>query len=172
MRKMNRIFAVTVFAAFLAGSLMVAPAALAKLLHATLTVESAGLLDTFTIESDGGIQLPGNPDAIFFSIANDAAGFTAVTFRDLNVGAFGAFGTGTSPADFSPQFADTFLPAIYDGTPAASFNLTPGTDNGFVFASVLTLAVPEPATWTLMIAGAAAIGALQVARRRRQLAAA
>ncbi len=195
MPKMNRIFAMTdavkdadassptkkkagkrgviaVLAACLAGSLALAPAAQAKLLYATLTVASEGLLDTFTIESDGGIQLPGDPDAIFFQITNDASGFTAVTFQDLNDGSFGAFGTGTSPANFSPQFADTFLPSVYDGTPAASFNLAPGAYNGFLFGSVLTLAVPEPATWTLMIAGAAAIGALQVGRRRRQSAAA
>jgi hypothetical protein len=140
---------------------MVAPAAQAKLLHATLTVALEGLIDTFTIESNGGVQLPGDPDAIFFPITNDATGFTAVTFSDLNVGAFGAFGIGTSPANFSPQFADAFLPPVYDGTPAASFNLAPGTDNGFLQGSVLTLAVPEPTTWTLMIAGAAAIGALQ-----------
>jgi hypothetical protein len=62
---------------------------------------------------------------------------------------------GTSPANFSPQFADAFLPPVYDGTPAASFNLAPGTYNGFLQGSVLTLAVPEPTTWTLMIAGAA-----------------
>lgn len=147
---------------------MVAPAAKAELLHATLTA-SGRFLDTFTIESDGGVQLPGDPDAIFFAIINDAAGFNAATFRDLNDGALGAFGAGTSPADFSPVFADTFLPAVYDGTPAASFNLKPGTYNGFLFNSVLTLAVPEPATWSLMIAGATVIGALQVGRRRRRL---
>jgi hypothetical protein len=113
MGKMNRLFAMTdsvrrgrflpyeekdrqdrglgVLAACLAGSLMVAPAAQAKLLHATLTVALEGLIDTFTIESNGGVQLPGDPDAIFFPISNDATGFTAVTFSDLNVGAFGAW---------------------------------------------------------------------------------
>jgi hypothetical protein len=70
---------------------MVAPAAQAKLLHATLTVALEGLIDTFTIESNGGVQLPGDPDAIFFPISNDTTGFTAVTFSDLNVGAFGAW---------------------------------------------------------------------------------
>jgi PEP-CTERM motif len=67
---------------------------------------------------------------------------------------------------------DAFLPSLYDGTPAASFNLAPGAYNGFLLDSVLTLAVPEPATWTLMIAGAVATGALQVVKRRRRLAAA
>jgi hypothetical protein len=171
-KKTGKIGGIGVLAACLAGSLMVAPAAQAKLLHATLTVALEGLIDTFTIESNGGVQLPGDPDAIFFPISNNTTGFTAVTFSDLNVGAFGAFGIGTSPANFSPQFADAFLPPVYDGTPAASFNLAPGTYNGFLQGSVLTLAVPEPTTWTLMIAGAAAIGSLQVGRRRRQLAAA
>ena len=147
---------------------MVASAARAKLLHATLTVALEGLIDTFTIESNGGVQLPGDPDAIFFPISNDTTGFTAVTLSDLNVGAFGAFGIGTSPANFSPQFADAFVPPVYDGTPAASFNIAPST---YLQGSVLTLAVPEPTTWTLMIAGAAAIGALQAGKRRRQLAA-
>jgi hypothetical protein len=77
MRKMNRIFATTALAASFAGSLMAAPAAQAKLLCATLNVASEDFLDTFTIESDAGIQLSGDPDAIFFPVANDATGFTA-----------------------------------------------------------------------------------------------
>jgi PEP-CTERM motif len=169
--KTDKMLGVGVLAACLMGMAMVAPAAKAKLLHATLTA-SGDFQDTFTIESDAGVPVPGNPDAIFFPITNDGAGFTAAIFHDLNDSATGAFGTGTSPADFSLAFGDTFLPPLYDGMPAASFNLAPGRYEGFLFDSVLTLAVPEPATWSLMIAGAAAIGVLLVGRRRRRWAAA
>jgi PEP-CTERM motif len=168
--KKDKMRGVGVLAPCLMGMVMVAPAAEAKLLYATLTA-SGGFQDIFTIESDVGVLVPGNPDAIFFPITNDSAGFTAAIFHDLNDSATGAFGTGMSPADFSLAFGDTFLPPLYDGTPPASFNLAPGKYEGFLFDSVLTLGVPEPATWTLMIAGAAAIGALQVGRRQPRLAA-
>jgi hypothetical protein len=65
-KKTGKIRGIGVLAACLASSLMVAPAAQAKLLHATLMVALEGLIDTFTIESNGGVQLPGDPDAIFF----------------------------------------------------------------------------------------------------------
>ena len=91
------------------GSLMVARSQ-AKSLFATLTA-SGGLLDTFTIESDGGVQLPGDPDAIFFTITKDTSGFTAVTFRDLNDSAFGAFGNWDVPGGLQSAIRRHFSPA-------------------------------------------------------------
>jgi len=126
-----------------------------------------GYSETFDVETTGYVD-QGTLGVYDFTLTSDSAGNNSLFFADANLE--GKFGTGTnSGAGVTPYKLDFSL----SGTPytGSSFTLTPGVYHGY-FGTVLTLGIPEPDAWALLIAGAAmAGGAVRIARRRRQSAA-
>jgi len=173
--------ALCVIAALFGVLMMLAPAAHATELFATVT--SPGFTDTFDIESNGGVaDTAYGASYIDFAITNDSSGngFNTASFGDaLSAGylsgypePFGFFGLGYGDAEFA-EFTDILTPAAYDGSSPSSFNLQPGVYIGY-YGTVLTLtAVPEPAAWALLLIGIGGLGAiLRMARSRLATAAA
>ena len=117
----------SVLAAIIAGSMMLAPAAHAVTLLGTIT--APGFTDTFDIASNGGSQ-SSDPESIFFPIFNDLHGFTAVTFGDGVINGRSAIGTAAGADTFTEIGADFLSPLVWDGQDPLSFNLQPGTYNG------------------------------------------
>jgi hypothetical protein len=159
----------SLLAAILAGSMMLAPAAHAVELVGTWSY--GGVVDdTFDIQSTGGVN-----DSIFgsdyinFTITNDAMGFNAATFADSNVlGPNGGLGYGLPQYGTVQQyFADDFSPVIYDGSAPSTFTIQTGTYVGALGDTLtFTDAAPEPATWAMMVLGIGGVGAALRSRRK------
>jgi hypothetical protein len=158
----------SVLAAIIAGSMMLASAAGAVTLLGTIT--APGFTDTFDIASNGGSQ-SSDPESIFFPIFNDLHGFIAVTFGDGVINGRSAIGTAAGADTFTEIGADFLSPLVWDGQDPLSFNLQPGTYNGSSGAT-LTLTtltpVPEPTTWALLIVGAMVIGGVSSLNKHRR----
>jgi len=161
--------ALSLLAAILAGSMMLAPAAHAVELVGTWSY-GGSVDDTFDIQSNGGVN-----DSIFgsdyinFTITNDAMGFNAATFADSNVvGTNGGLGYNLPQYGTVAQFwGDEFSPVIYDGSPPSTFNIRAGTYvGGGGDTLTFTSAAPEPATWAMMLLGIGGVGAALRSRRK------
>lgn len=142
---------------------------------------SARAADLITIDWAGGptetLQLDptaGQPDAagsdyVLYSLISDNLGNNGIFFGDAATG--GWVGTGpTSGGLVQQSHSDYWTPAFYSGS-GLQANLVPGSYTG-AYGSVLRIAaVPEPATWAIMLLGVGLLGGwLRIRRRNAGLA--
>ena len=142
-----------------------APAANAATWVGSFVDASEGIYETFDINT---VPAFSGGDVASFTLTNDNLGATNLTVIEGLI-----FGPGTEFVETSAGSTvvakDFFSPPPYD----PSTGLVAGVYSDSLEGSVLSLGVPEPAAWALMIAGAAmAGGALRQDRQRRQAASA
>ena len=158
--------------------LAAAPAS-AAVLNFKIT-NDGGLIDSFDLDTDAGIQ-NSISNYVFFSITNSLAGNNAAYFgtADAPFGAYN-FGVGVKRAgedSVSPSYDDAFTAnqPLYTG--GLTLNITASdlaTAGGYVVptangATVTISAVPEPATWALMLLGFGMVAGAARYRRRGTL---
>jgi len=195
MNKLNHAFAMLT-----AGSAVaLSPAAHAVTLYGTWTNVVTGYVETFQLQSNGGVA-DALPDFTDFTLTNDSLGNTLATVGDNTTGFKATFTGepvdsyfGTGPAGSSPfngQTFDSFKPALYSSSmspgvlqagtylgdiflsedSAARASVTNGISPSFDGAILVLSGVPEPDAWALLIAGAAMVGgALRASRRKGAL---
>ena len=157
-----------------AGASAATAQAQAATIVGSFTNNGFGYHETFTIDTVGVPEA----DAHYadFTLTNDNYGNTVAIAGDNTTGALSSlkgqsvdsyFGTGTaSSTPFANQVYDSVKPGLYAAGSAPV--LQPGVYVGDYDGYTLTLGVPEPDAWALLIAGAALTGgALRTSRRRR-----
>lgn len=163
----------TLLAGTAALTILAAAPASAKLLNFKIT-NSGGLIDSFNLNSDAG--LPNSFDNyVFFAITDSTKGYTGAFFGNAHTGF--NYGAGFKRDGFNsayPNFSD-WLPAdkpLY--TSGLTLNITDAdlaTPGGYVLptksGNTITIsAVPEPATWALMLLGFGMVAGAARYRRR------
>ncbi len=125
-----------------------------------------------SVEIDGEVVFTENPDAITSDpFVSDFIATITITEGDLfsdlgisfssNRGTPAAFGDAGFGQFFNPQGGNRFAVGFGDNTGDGDFD-------DLVFPASFTSAVPEPATWLMMIFGFAGVG-LMAQRRRKAL---
>lgn len=154
--------------AFGAGAMMAAGCAGATVLVATYTDASS----TETWKQDS------NPTPTTFT----AGAGTTIAVWDaawtLDPGPAVTYANASYGGGFSGSFGAAFGSQIYTGSEAAPVfavgryaGLSDGSGGSSGVLTLSAAAVPEPATWAMMLAGFAGLGALSFGARRRPLAA-
>lgn len=141
----------------------------------TFTLTGGGNpIDQFTLDSSAGqTDGAGTPPYVYFKLLTDADGYNAAYFGDSSA-SLGQLGIGYGNGNLVTQYiTESFTPAFYQGD---GVNV-PFTDGSFTAGNgdILTIsgAVPEPASWALMLAGIGVAGAgLRFSRRKTSPAAA
>jgi hypothetical protein len=162
---MKRTF-LTISAVMALSALLPATVQAAELLF---TWSSNGnILETFELNTNSG-ELDSVPGYVYYPITNDSiAGNDGAYFGGAAQNGLSGSGSSCGPRVCFALNYDYFAPAPYSGsgtfiafTPGESFG--PGSQNGFVLS---ISAVPEAATWVLMIAGFGGLGAALRTRHR------
>lgn len=115
---------------------------------------------TFNIGVDALSFLWGSPDTYNRLTIVSSTGSYAFDVNNLN------FAVKNGDQSFS-QYVSFFTTGVGETISSASFNNNPSTD-AFEVANFSVAAVPEPATWAMMIIGFAGIGAALRTRRLQQ----
>ena len=128
----------------------------------------------------GGTQVPGSPATPLVSATITINGHNLSIGGDLlgsaltNAGVFNASEAVGSLTDFVDAFVDTpDAPASLDtpfsphGSGGGSFNIDSLSALGVQQTATADFAIPEPATWAILLTGFAGIGAAMRERRRR-----
>lgn len=166
----------TLLAGTAALTILAAAPASAALLNFKIT-NGANLIDSFDLDSDAGIQ-NSIANYVFFDISNSLKGNNAAYFGNAaaEYGTFN-FGIGTKrdgQDSVEYWFDDAFTAAKPLYTGGLTLNITAAdlaTPGGYVVptasGNVVTIsAVPEPATWALMLLGFGMVAGAARYRRR------
>lgn len=164
------IFGLTVSVAALVSA---TPAMAANIVDVTINWASAPV-ETFKIDLDAGFPSTSGSSFVLYNLIDNNAGHDGIFF-----GKSGYFGTGVLQGDNGGKFILTSFSyssvlntPVYSGSGLVA-SLVPGqsyaSENGSVLsvAPLATGAVPEPATWAMMLAGFGAVGFV-MRRRQRQ----
>ncbi|MBB4617464.1 hypothetical protein GGQ96_001592 [Sphingomonas abaci] len=166
----------TLLAGTAALTVLAAAPASAAILNFKIT-DNSGLVDSFDLDSDAGIQ-NSIANYVFFTISNSLNGNNAAYFGNADAG-FGAYNFGVGlkrdgQDSVEPWFDDQFTAAQPLYTGGLKLNITDAdlaTPGGYVLptvngATVTISAVPEPATWALMLLGFGMVAGAARYRRR------
>jgi hypothetical protein len=148
------------FAVATVGALAVAPSAGATTYFATWTDTTDGFSDSFDLTySDANPGVGAD-----YAVSNESGGYQATDMVfDLVSYNGGASFLASSITNRNMKF-DFFDPNPYTGDSSGA--LDPGVYTG-EFSSTLTISVPEPEAWALIVGGAAMAGGALRARRRK-----